>query len=112
MPSLGHFRSLCSLESEGFSGIHTPKLIPGSEQRTFTYRHLCEFIGLDDEIAIKKNCFEYVFDSLNKDREKELEAVGRQYPFEPLKAFVICAVPVKYSKPYILRKDAGHEDDN
>lgn len=29
--------------------------------------------------------FVTVFDRLNRDCEKELEAVGHQYPFEPLK---------------------------
>ena len=67
---------------------------------SFTHRHLCEFIGLDVEMAIKKNYFEVmdivdrlfvtVFDSLNRDCEKELEAVGRQYPFEPLKVVNHC----------------------
>lgn len=32
--------------------------------------------------------FVTIFDSLNSNCEKELEAVGRQYPFEPLKVMV------------------------
>ncbi|KAF3455835.1 hypothetical protein FNV43_RR00477 [Rhamnella rubrinervis] len=96
-----------------------------------------EYVPTLDEVIL----FVTVFDSLNRDWEKELEAVGRQFPFEPLKTFVICAVPVKYSEAYILRrysnaqerieskirllqyklcsfrkseteKDAGHEVDN
>ena len=34
--------------------------------------------------------FVTVFDTLNRDCEKELEAVGRQYPFEPLKVVNHC----------------------
>ena len=32
--------------------------------------------------------FVSMFDSLNERCQKELEAVGRQYPFEPLKVFI------------------------
>lgn len=32
--------------------------------------------------------FVAMFDSLNKNCEKDLEAVRRQYPFEPLKVFM------------------------
>ncbi|RZC68357.1 hypothetical protein C5167_031615 [Papaver somniferum] len=58
-------------------------------------KHLCEFVGLDMEMEIKEHYFEVMdvvdglfvamFDSLNDKRKKELEAVGKQYPFEPLK---------------------------
>ncbi|XWS72899.1 hypothetical protein CRYUN_Cryun02cG0079100 [Craigia yunnanensis] len=63
---------------------------------SYTHRHLCEFTGLDVEMEIKKHysevmdivdrLFVAMFDSLNERCQKELEAVGRQYPFEPLKA--------------------------
>lgn len=33
--------------------------------------------------------FVTIFDTLNKTCEKELEAVGRQYPFEPLKVLIL-----------------------
>ncbi|KAK3439704.1 hypothetical protein EUGRSUZ_C03981 [Eucalyptus grandis] len=62
---------------------------------SYTHRHLCEFTGLDVEMEIKKHYFEVMdivdqlfvamFDSLNASCKKELEAIGRQYPFEPLK---------------------------
>uniref|UniRef100_A0A0E0JVD1 aspartate--tRNA ligase n=1 Tax=Oryza punctata TaxID=4537 RepID=A0A0E0JVD1_ORYPU len=143
------FRVQCEIEnifrqvllSEGFVGIHTPKLIGGSSEggaavfkldyngqpaclaqspqlhkqmaicggfeRVFevgpvfraedsnTHRHLCEFVGLDMEMAIKDHYFEVcdvvdrlfvaMFDHLNKNCAKELEAINRQYPFKPLK---------------------------
>jgi len=60
-----------------------------------TYRHLCEFTGLDFEMEIKEhyhevlqvlgNVFVYIFDHLNKHNQAELAAVNQQYPFEPLK---------------------------
>ncbi|XP_016442223.1 aspartate--tRNA ligase 2, cytoplasmic [Nicotiana tabacum] len=131
------------LLSEGFVGIHTPKLIGGSSEGgsavfrldykgqpaclaqspqlhkqmaicgdfgrvfeigpvfraedSFTHRHLCEFTGLDVEMEIKEHysevmdivdrLFVTIFDSLNDKCKKELEAIGRQYPFEPLKYF-------------------------
>ncbi|KAI8547739.1 hypothetical protein RHMOL_Rhmol07G0219300 [Rhododendron molle] len=129
------------LLSEGFVGIHTPKLIAGSSEGgsavfrldykgqpaclaqspqlhkqmaicgdfgrvfevgpvfraedSFTHRHLCEFTGLDVEMEIKEHysevmdivdrLFVALFDSLNERCQKELEAIGKQYPFEPLK---------------------------
>ena len=38
--------------------------------------------------------FVAMFDSLNKDSEKELNAVRRQYPFEPLKVIYSYLVSV------------------
>lgn len=40
--------------------------------------------------------FVTVFDRLNRDCEKELEAVGRQYPFEPLKVMKLYIFYYKY----------------
>ncbi|CAH2050358.1 unnamed protein product [Thlaspi arvense] len=129
------------LLSEGFVGIHTPKLIAGASEGgaavfkldykgqraclaqspqlhkqmaicgdfggvfeigpvfraedSYTHRHLCEFTGLDVEMEIKEHysevmdivdrLFVAMFDSLNEKCQKELEAIGKQYPFEPLK---------------------------
>ncbi|KAL6974260.1 Aspartate--tRNA ligase 2, cytoplasmic [Sarracenia purpurea var. burkii] len=62
---------------------------------SYTQRHLCEFTGLDVEMEIKEHysevmdvvdrLFVMMFDSLNERCQKELEAIGKQYPFEPLK---------------------------
>ncbi|CAI9105618.1 OLC1v1004585C1 [Oldenlandia corymbosa var. corymbosa] len=64
-------------------------------ERSFTHRHLCEFVGLDVEMEIKEHysevmdivgeLFVSMFDSLNKNCQKQLEAINRQYPFKPLK---------------------------
>ncbi|KAI3865550.1 hypothetical protein MKW98_004806 [Papaver atlanticum] len=57
--------------------------------------YLCEFIGLDLEMEIKEHyskvmdivdgLFVATFHSLNEKCKKELEAIGNQYPIEPLK---------------------------
>ncbi|KAI4377862.1 hypothetical protein MLD38_015429 [Melastoma candidum] len=62
---------------------------------SFTHRHLCEFTGLDVEMEIKKHYFEVMdildqlfvkmFNTLKSECSNELEAIARQYPFEPLK---------------------------
>lgn len=59
-----------------------------------THRHLCEFMGLDLEMAIHEHYFEvldllgdlfvHMFDGLNGNYRGDLEAIGRQYPYEPL----------------------------
>ncbi|KAF5946640.1 hypothetical protein HYC85_016868 [Camellia sinensis] len=64
---------------------------------SYTHRHLCEFTGVDVEMEIKEHYSEVMdivdrlfiamFDSLNEKCQKELEAIGNQYPFEPLKIF-------------------------
>lgn len=58
-----------------------------------THRHLTEFVGLDVEMRLTEHYYEvldmaeglfhFMFTRLSK-CEKELEAVRRQYPFEPL----------------------------
>ncbi|THF93955.1 hypothetical protein TEA_002024 [Camellia sinensis var. sinensis] len=78
------------LLADGFVGIHTPKA-----EDSHTHRHLCEFTGLDVEMEIKEHysevmdivdrLFVAMFDSLNEKCQKELEDIGKQYPFEPLK---------------------------
>ncbi|KAJ8903186.1 hypothetical protein NDN08_004296 [Rhodosorus marinus] len=60
-----------------------------------THRHLCEFTGLDFEMAIDEHyyevlrmidgCFTAIFDGLSSRYAAEIEAVQRQYPFEPFK---------------------------
>uniref|UniRef100_A0A0E0CFC6 aspartate--tRNA ligase n=1 Tax=Oryza meridionalis TaxID=40149 RepID=A0A0E0CFC6_9ORYZ len=87
--------------------LHKQMAICGGFERVFevgpvfraedsnTHRHLCEFVGLDMEMAIKDHYFEVcdvvdrlfvaMFDHLNKNCAKELEAMNRQYPFKPLR---------------------------
>ena len=64
-------------------------------ENSFTPRHMCEFTGLDIEMAIKESYHEvmdligelfwYICDGLEKRFPKELEAIKEQYPFEPFK---------------------------
>jgi aspartyl-tRNA synthetase len=61
-------------------------------EKSFTHRHMCEFTGLDIELAIKEHYFElldllgemfcYIFEGLEKRYAKELAAINDQYPFE------------------------------
>ncbi|KAI6679133.1 hypothetical protein NL676_033014 [Syzygium grande] len=87
---------------------------------SYTHRHLCEFTGLDVEMEIKKHYFEVMdivdqlfvtmFDSLNVSCKKELEAVGRQYPFEPLK-YSRKTLRLTFQEGVQMLKDAGVEID-
>lgn len=168
------FRVQCQVEnifrqfllSEGFVGIHTPKLIGGSSEGgsavfrldykgqpaclaqspqlhkqiaicgdfgrvfeigpvfraedSFTHRHLCEFTGLDVEMEIKEHYFEVMdivdrlfvamFDSLNENCKKELEAIERQYPFEPLK-YLRKTLRLTFQEGVQMLKEAGMEVD-
>ena len=59
-----------------------------------TYRHLCEFTGMDLEMEFYEhyheivytigNLFLYIFNNLNKYCKPEIEAVRKQYPFKDL----------------------------
>ncbi|MCL7038085.1 hypothetical protein MKW94_023023 [Papaver nudicaule] len=168
------FRIQCQVEnvfrqyllSEGFVGIHTPKLIAGSSEGgasvfrldykgrpaclaqspqlhkqmaicgdfgrvfeigpvfraedSFTHRHLCEFTGLDVEMEIKEHysevmdvvdsLFVAMFDSLNENCKKELEAIGKQYPFEPLK-YLRKTLRLTFEEGVQMLKEAGIEVD-
>lgn len=87
---------------------------------SYTHRHLCEFTGLDAEMEIKKHysevmdvvdhLFVTMFDSLNASCKKELEAVGRQYPFEPLK-YLRKTLRLTFQEGVQMLKDAGIEID-
>ncbi|WRX13630.1 Aminoacyl-tRNA synthetase [Theobroma cacao] len=89
-------------------------------EHSYTHRHLCEFTGLDVEMRIKKHyaevmdlvdrLFVTIFDSLNERCEKELEAVGRQYPFEPLK-YKPKTLRLTFERGVQMLKDAGMEVD-
>ncbi|KAG1332017.1 aspartate--tRNA ligase 2, cytoplasmic [Cocos nucifera] len=168
------FRIQCHVEnifrrfllSEGFVGIHTPKLVPGSSEGgaavfkldykgqpaclaqspqlykqmaicggfgrvfevgsvfraedSYTHRHLCEFVGLDVEMEIKEHYFEVcdivdrlfvaMFDYLNENCKKELDAINRQYPFEPLK-YLRKTLRLTFLEGVKMLKEAGVEVD-
>ncbi|PQQ12574.1 aspartate--tRNA ligase 2 cytoplasmic [Prunus yedoensis var. nudiflora] len=85
-----------------------------------THRHLCEFTGLDVEMEIDLHysevmdivarLFVTIFGTLNKTCQKELEAVGRQYPFEPLK-YLPETLRLTFEEGAQMLKDAGDEVD-
>uniref|UniRef100_A0A803KTX2 aspartate--tRNA ligase n=1 Tax=Chenopodium quinoa TaxID=63459 RepID=A0A803KTX2_CHEQI len=158
------FRSF--LRSEGFRGIHTPKLMGGTSEGgaavfrldykgqpaclaqspqlhkqisingdfrrvyevgpvfraedSFTHRHLCEFTGLDAEMEIKEHysevmdiidrLFVTIFDHLNENCKGELEAVSRQYEFEPLK-YLRKTLQLTFPEGVQMLKEAGIEVD-
>lgn len=59
-----------------------------------THRHLCEFTGLDFEMAIYEHYYEalevmgelfnFIFDGIYERFGHELMLIGQQYPFEPI----------------------------
>uniref|UniRef100_A0A0D9VC28 aspartate--tRNA ligase n=1 Tax=Leersia perrieri TaxID=77586 RepID=A0A0D9VC28_9ORYZ len=81
-----------------------------------THRHLCEFTGLDMEMAIRESYFEVcdvvdrvfvaIFDHLNKNCAKELEAINRQFPFKPLK-YLRKTPRIDYEEGIRMLKEAG-----
>ncbi|KAE9606356.1 putative aspartate--tRNA ligase [Lupinus albus] len=85
---------------------------------SYTHRHLCEFTGLDVEMEIKSHYFEVMdivdrlfvalFDNLNQNCQKELEAVRKQYPFEPLK-YLRQTLRLTYEEGVQMLKDVGIE---
>ncbi|XP_011621478.1 aspartate--tRNA ligase 1, cytoplasmic [Amborella trichopoda] len=87
---------------------------------SFTHRHLCEFTGLDVEMEIKEHYFEvldildrlfvHIFDGLNRMCKKELEAVNKQYPFEPLK-YLRKTLQITFKEGIEMLKEAGFEAD-
>ncbi|KAA0038775.1 hypothetical protein IC582_007161 [Cucumis melo] len=87
---------------------------------SYTHRHLCEFTGLDVEMEIKTHysevmdivdrLFVAMFDSLNERCKKALEAVDKQYPFEPLK-YLRKTLRLTFEEGIQMLKDAGVEID-
>ncbi|WIA17369.1 hypothetical protein OEZ85_014230 [Tetradesmus obliquus] len=86
-------------------------------ENSYTHRHLCEFTGLDFEMAIYEHYFEvldviehlfmHMFNGLATKYAAELEAVQSQYPFEP-----IAAKPVRltFAEGIKLLQDDGLTD--
>ncbi|XP_075650811.1 aspartate--tRNA ligase 2, cytoplasmic-like [Castanea sativa] len=54
--------------------------------------------------------FVAMFDSLNNDFAKELEAMGRQYPFQPLK-YLRQTLRLTFEEGFQMLKDGGVEVD-
>ena len=87
-------------------------------EKSFTHRHLCEFVGLDFEMTIREHYFEildviddlfvHMFDGLAK-MTKELETVNSQYPFEPLE-YLRPSLRLTFEEGVKMLHDAGFTD--
>ncbi len=87
-------------------------------ENSFTHRHMCEFTGLDIEMAIKENYYEifdlmgelfaHIFEGLEKRYAKELESINTQFPFDPFK-FKRPVVKLTFQEGIDLLKENGVE---
>lgn len=85
-------------------------------ENSYTHRHMCEFTGLDIEMAIKESYFEifdlmgelfaYIFEGLETKFAKELEAINQQFPFDPFK-FKRPVVKLTFQEGIDLLKENG-----
>jgi nondiscriminating aspartyl-tRNA synthetase len=83
-----------------------------------THRHLCEFTGLDMEMAIKEHYFEvldvldnlflHMFDGLNERFKHELQVVSQQFPYEPLK-YLRPTLRLEFPQGIAMLREAGVE---
>lgn len=83
-----------------------------------TRRHLCEFTGLDFEMAITEHydeallvihkLFKHIFTGLEKKYSKEIEMVRQQFPSEPLQ-FTEEPLILHWEDAMKMLQDAGHE---
>ena len=81
-----------------------------------THRHLCEFHGLDMEMAICEHYFEvldvfsemfiFIFDGLNARFKTEIEAVRAQHPFEDLR-YTRPSLRITYAEGVKMLQDSG-----
>jgi len=86
-----------------------------------TRRHLCEFTGLDLEMAIHEHydevlqvfseLFIYIFDGLNQRCQAELTRVREQHPFEDLQ-YCRPTLKITYAEGCKLLRDAGIPQDD
>lgn len=85
-----------------------------------THRHLCEFTGLDMEMAIKEHYFEvldvldtlflHMFDGLTERFAHELSVVNQQHPFEPLK-YLRPTLRLEFPEGIRMLQEAGVDVD-
>jgi len=85
-----------------------------------THRHLCEFTGLDFEMAIYEhyyealdvmgNMFIHIFDGLNERFRHEMAVIGQQYPFEPLQ-YLRPSLRITFKEGIDMLLEAGWKDE-
>jgi aspartyl-tRNA synthetase len=81
-----------------------------------THRHLCEFTGLDFEMAIYEHYYEalevmadlfaFIFDGIADRFNHELKVISQQYPFEPLK-YLRPALRITFKEGIDLLRENG-----
>lgn len=81
-----------------------------------THRHLCEFTGLDFEMAIYEHYYEvlevmgelfnFIFDGINERYQHELVLISQQYPFEPIK-YLRPPLRITFQEGITLLREAG-----
>lgn len=86
-----------------------------------THRHLCEFVGLDFEMAFNYHYHEVLdligeifvelFKGLQKEYAREIELVNRQYPAEPFK-FLEPTLRIDFGEAVQLLRENGVEMDD
>jgi aspartyl/asparaginyl-tRNA synthetase len=101
----------------GFERVFTSGPVFRAENSN-TKRHLCEFTGLDLEMAIDEHydevmdvfsdLFISIFDGLNERCQAELERVREQHPFEDLK-YLRPTLKITYAEGCTLLREAGIE---
>lgn len=89
-------------------------------ENSFTHRHLCEFIGLDGEMAIKESylevlevigeVFKYIFTNLKEQCKKEIDVLTKQYGYEDF-LFLENTLILTFEEGVQLLKENGVEQD-
>ncbi|KAH6931331.1 hypothetical protein HPB50_023554 [Hyalomma asiaticum] len=111
-----------SLTSRGFVEIHTPKIISVFRaEDSNTHRHLCEFVGLDLEMAFNYHYHEVldvigqmfvdIFKGLRDRFADEIAAVNRQFPAPPFK-FLEPSLRLEFPEAVAMLREAGVEMDD
>ena len=90
-------------------------------EKSNTRRHLCEFTGMDIEMAINEHydevldvfsdLFISIFNGLNERCKTELERVREQHPFEDLK-YLNPTLKISYAEGCKLLREAGIDQDD
>jgi len=83
-----------------------------------THRHLCEFTGLDFEMAIHEHYYEalevmadlfaHIFDGIADRFSHELQTISLQYPFEPIK-YLRPALRITFQEGITMLREAGYD---
>lgn len=83
-----------------------------------THRHLCEFTGLDFEMAIYEHYYEavdlmgemfnFIFDGINDRYKHELNIISQQFPFEPLQ-YLRPPLKITFQEGITYLREAGFD---